>query len=269
MSTVMPWIRRAIRLPLLVALLIGGLAWELLTFPWIGIDGRRASIRVWSTCLLRACGFDLRVSESEPGMLNRLSPGRLIIANHTSWVDIFAINAITATAFVAKSEIRDWPVIGWLVAMAGTVFIRKSTAHGRGVPEVVEAMRERIRQRHPVAYFPEGTTADGTALLRFHGRLAQAAIEEGVDLIPVAIRIGRADGRAAREALFIDDQSFMGSVMAIVGASGLVIEVQVLPMIPVAGRSRDDLAQQARELIAVALGYPIGGRGALPARRRG
>ncbi|MGR3466473.1 MAG: lysophospholipid acyltransferase family protein, partial [Shimia sp.] len=51
-------------------------------------------------------------------------PGALV-ANHSSWLDIFALNAPTPLYFVSKAEVAGWPGIGWLARATGTVFIAR------------------------------------------------------------------------------------------------------------------------------------------------
>ena len=95
------------RLPVLACLLVGGLAVEALAFPLAGQAFRRAAIRRWSRLLLRACGLRLAIDPAF-GADGAGAAGRLIVSNHVSWLDIFAINAAAPAAFVATSEIRRW-----------------------------------------------------------------------------------------------------------------------------------------------------------------
>jgi 1-acyl-sn-glycerol-3-phosphate acyltransferase len=155
--------RRLFRLLLLLSLAGGGFLVELLVFPLISTRSRRSIIRRWSRALLAVCGLRLRVHAGAPSAhhpysfpgderaaastLEQLACGRMLVANHTSWLDIFAINALATCAFVAKAELRRWPLAGWLVALAGTVFIERSRRHA--VHQVIQALRERIREGIP------------------------------------------------------------------------------------------------------------------------
>ena len=127
--------------------------------------------------------------------LAALAPGRMIVANHVSWLDVFAINSRATSAFVAKAEIREWPVVGWLVSLAGTVYIRRGDT--KAVPDVIVQMQERLRTGFPVALFPEATTHVGPTLRKFHGKLLQAAIDEQADILPVGLQYRYADGTPA------------------------------------------------------------------------
>ncbi|TXH61026.1 MAG: 1-acyl-sn-glycerol-3-phosphate acyltransferase [Burkholderiaceae bacterium] len=150
-------VRRLWRLPQVIALLFGGLFTVIVLFPFWREPARRTAIRVWSRMLLAGCG--LRLSEcTAPGArpLHALPPGRLVVANHLSWLDIFAIDALCPASFVAKSEIARWPLVGTLVARAGTLFIERGRRHA--VHRLIEHIERSLQAGGRVAVFPEGTT---------------------------------------------------------------------------------------------------------------
>ena len=93
------------------------------------------------------------------------------IANHLSWVDIAAIGGASGSAFVAKAEIRDAPVIGWLSTLNKTVFVSREDR--LGVAEQIASLREALKENWSVTVFPEGTTTDGASLLPFRTSLLQ------------------------------------------------------------------------------------------------
>lgn len=252
--------RRLFRLSLLLLLAVAGIATELLVFPLISLHRRRVIIRQWSRALLAACGMQLRVHDDpaeNPSPLAVLAPGRMLIANHISWLDIFAINALATSAFVAKAELRRWPVAGWLAALAGTVFIERERRHA--VHEVIDQLRRRLRERFPVAVFPEATTSAGLTLLPFHGNLLEAAIAEEAEIIPLGIRYLNREGASAAEAAYIGDTTFVESLWTVLGAQGLVAQVHVLRPVATTGRSRHELARELRLLVSGCLDLPIEG----------
>jgi len=265
------------RLSLLLMLAVVGFLIELLVFPLLSAAARRIVIRQWSRTLMRTCGLRVRVhwlGTAGPGSdagstdpvtaesatrrrLEDLAPGRMLVANHTSWLDIFAINSLATSAFVGKRELRSWPLAGWLVAMAGTVFIERARRHA--VHQVIQELRERIRSGFPVAVFPEATTSIEPALLPFHANLLQAAIAEGAELVPLAIRYLGADEAPALEAAYVGETTFMQSLWTVLGATGLVASVGVMDAVPSIGRNRHELARELRALISDGLGSPTAG----------
>ena len=112
---------------------------------------------------------------STTGELMR-APGA-VVANHSSWLDIFALNARKRVYFVSKSEVAGWPGIGWLARATGTVFIRRDARDARLQKEVFEA---RLRAGHHLCFFPEGTNSDGVRLLPFKPTLFAAFFADGL-----------------------------------------------------------------------------------------
>ncbi|HEY6965751.1 MAG TPA: lysophospholipid acyltransferase family protein [Erythrobacter sp.] len=87
------------------------------------------------------------------------------VANHVSWLDILALAGASGTAFVAKAELADAPVVGWLASLNRTVFVKRE--HRMGVAEQINALKEALVDNWSVTVFPEGTTTDGQSLLPF------------------------------------------------------------------------------------------------------
>ena len=249
-------LRRLARLPLLLALAIAGIAIQLLVFPLLGMQRRRAIVRLWSRALLAICGLRLRLLHHQEGDARALlDAGPMVVANHVSWLDIFVIDSIATCAFVAKSEVRRWPLAGWLAAMAGTVFIERARRHA--VHQVIERLRTRLRERFPVAVFPEATTSTGAALRPFHGNLLEAAIAEGALVVPVGLRYRDHDGNLSEAAAYVDDMTFVESLWQVTGVPYIVADVHVLAPVPAAGRHRHQLARELRELISDRLELPF------------
>src|SRR5690606_6858588 len=125
--------------------------------------------RAWSRTLVWLCGVRVSVV-GEP----RMQGSALWVANHVSWIDIFVLAGIRGVLFVAKSEIRRWPVVGWLVAKVGTVFLQRGQRHS--IRQVGEAMQARFRDGDVIGLFAEGTTSTGWDVLPFHSSLFDPAI---------------------------------------------------------------------------------------------
>jgi 1-acyl-sn-glycerol-3-phosphate acyltransferase len=228
--------------------LFAGLATCALVFPFRDAAGREVLVARWSRQLLDLCGVTVRTRilgqshDSEPA---------LIVCNHISWLDIFVINARQPCHFVAKSDIRDWPLVGWLCEKAGTVFIARGKQ--RDVRRIYQGLVQRVRAGERVAFFPEGGVASQGNVLPFHANLFEAAIEAGVPVHPYAIRYLRHDGSFHPAADFTGDVSFMQSVVNILKHRDFIVEVLLLAPVPSQGAHRRELASTTRECIAAAL----------------
>ncbi len=228
--------------------LLAGLATASLVFPLVNGARRDKLVRRWSLKLLRICGVQVR-TRVPPGV-NDTAPA-LIVANHISWLDIFVINARQPCRFVAKADIRDWPLVGFLCERAGTIFIARGRQ--RDVRRIYQGVVASVRAGERVAFFPEGTTAPQGCVLPFHANLFEAAIEAGVPVHPYAVRYVDQDGELHPAADFVGDTSFAQSVMTILAVRDLVAEVTLLPAISTADTNRRALADAARAAIAGAL----------------
>jgi 1-acyl-sn-glycerol-3-phosphate acyltransferase len=171
----------------------------------------------------------------------------MLVANHISWLDIHVLNAVLPARFVAKSEVREYPLIGWLSKRIGTLYIRR--ARSRDVGRVIGQLTEILHGGEPVVVFPEGTTTDGTVVLKFHSSLLQSAVEAGAMVQPVAIRYRREDGTRCAEAAFIGGTTLVESLKIIAAQPAICVELVFLPPIAASGWSRGELGATARELI--------------------
>lgn len=231
--------------------LIVGLWTCAVIFPLTDSRGRERRIKRWSGQLLSICGVQLDVRHAAGAQ--QLARA-LIVSNHVSWLDIFVINAHHPCHFVAKSDIRDWPLIGWLSQQAGTVFLARGNR--REVRRIYEGLVSSIHAGHRVAFFPEGTTAAQGGLQPFHANLFEAAIEAEVPIQPFALRYVDANGEHHPAVEFIGDMSFAQSIAAILKTRQIRAELVRLPLIETAGAHRRDLAHATRTSVAQALGYP-------------
>jgi 1-acyl-sn-glycerol-3-phosphate acyltransferase len=206
---------------------------------------RHERIRWWSAGLLRIMGLTLQVSGSpRPG-------ATLIVANHISWLDIAAIHAAAPHArFVSKADVLRWPLLGWLIRGAGTLFIERERK--RDALRVVHAMAEALQRGETVAVFPEGTTSLGPpeALLPFHANLLQAAVSTGTPVQPVVLRFFGPGQRFAEAVTFIGDTTLLQSIWRIASARGMGVQVDLLPPVASSHADRRALAEHLHGLVA-------------------
>lgn len=178
-----------------------------------------------------------------------IDPHTLLIANHTSWLDILVLGGATHCVFVSKAELGH-PFIHWLADQNATVYVRRS--HRKGAKDQAIAIAGALARNQPVALFPEGTTGPGTHLLPFRSTLLEAANFAGRD---VAVRPVAMDyGPAAAEVGWYEE-SGKNNVLRLLGRKGaLAVTVRVLAPLDRAA-DRKQLAHQAREAIAETLRF--------------
>ncbi len=182
------WVRAVAKGAALALLFLGGLSLLLLIRlverPVHGVQ------RPWTPWISQwVCRSAFRVI----GMAHRTKGERMtapgaVVANHGSWLDILALNARKRVYFVSKSEVADWPGIGWLARATGTVFITRTARDAKAQKALFE---ERLRAGHKLLFFPEGTSSDGRRVLPFKSTLFAAffapELREFVRIQPVTV----------------------------------------------------------------------------------
>ncbi len=154
-----------------------------LLFADAGTRGRWLArlTQAWARALLWSFGLQVTCQPSRA-----TSRTALFVSNHQSYLDILVIAAHCPTLFVAKSEVSRWPLLGWLAALGGTIFIERANTHSnvRGAYRVSRALRQGVN----VLVFPEGTTSDGTRVLPFQPFFFVAAVRAAAAVQPLTIK---------------------------------------------------------------------------------
>lgn len=217
-------------------------------YPWLNLALRRRILQRWSANLLHI--FNVRIDIDSDDPLHNLRHG-LIVTNHISWLDVFVLNAVVPMRFVAKSEVRRWPVIGWLCARAQTLFLERGKA--RSAARINVQMVTLLHQGECLAIFPEGTTTDGTQVAHFHSSLLQPAIDAEALVHPVTIRYQDCDGMHSTAAAYINEMSFGASMWNILSEPELHVRLIATPPLQAQEMARRTLTQMAHERISSAL----------------
>ena len=226
-------LRQLVAVVRMLRLLVHALAglWTLhLRFGRMSVAEQHSAVQQWAQGVLRIMGIELQVhGRAHAGPV-------LLVANHISWLDIVVMLAAQYCRFVAKSELKAWPLIGPLATAAGTLYIERASS--RDALRVVHHMAERLQGGDVLAVFPEGTTGDGVHVLPFHANLLQAAIAAQAPAQAVGLRFVDAWGQPSFAPCYIGDDTFLGSVWRTLCARGLVVHVAfAAPDLP-QGRNR-------------------------------
>ena len=261
-------LRRVTRISLLVLHVVWGMALAGGVFPLLSPAQRDRAIMAWAQRMLRILGVRARVAPAPS-----LPGGALLVCNHVSWLDIYLIYAAQRVHFVSKSEVRTWPVAGWLAHKTGTLFLERGRR--ADTARVNAEMRTLMQGGAWVAVFPEGTTSDGRGLRRFLPSLLQPAVELNCPVVPAALRYRTLDNVYSAAPAYIDDISMWRSLRQIISEPGVIAELHFgEPILP--NGHRRELAAQAEKSVARLLGvspaegtppdvHPTGGHGAVAA----
>jgi 1-acyl-sn-glycerol-3-phosphate acyltransferase len=237
-----PTLALALRLLRVLAHLLRGLAICALVFPWLGRERRMACVGRWSAQLLRI----FRVSVELAPDAGPVGHG-LWVANHVSWLDVFVINAVFPARFVAKSEVRRWPLVGVLSALAGTMFVERASL--RSLKLTVAALAVALQRGERIAVFPEGTSAAQGAMQPFRANLFEAAVEARAAVQPLAIRYLDPDGRPHPAVEYIGDTSLAESILTMLSGTPIHARLDTLPALAPGAGDRRALAREAHDAI--------------------
>jgi 1-acyl-sn-glycerol-3-phosphate acyltransferase len=204
---------------------------------------------VWSRRTLRALGITLTVHGEPP-------QSGMIVGNHLSYLDILTYGAVMEGVFVSKEEVRHWPLIGLATRLAGTIYINRRSR--TALAPVNDAAAAVLRSGIPVTFFPEGTSSDGTTVLRFHPGLFQAAVETGAPIWPAAM-IYRIDGSSegvAEEVCYWGAMRFTPHVLRFLRLRNVSAELRFAAE-PIRAANRVQAASLAQAAVAQLAGLPI------------
>lgn len=155
--------------------------------------------------------------------------GRLVVANHVSWLDVLVISAILPSGFIAMKEILSWPVIGKMVKNAGTVFIDRSNR--KEVDPINEAIVAQLNTGANVCFFPEARTTLGNNILPLKAALFQAAINAQAAIQPFALRYYHDEQRT--EKVSFHQVNLLRSLWHILSLPEIQVKVEVFsPFLP-------------------------------------
>jgi len=147
----------------------------------------------------------------------------VVVSNHLSYLDVAIFSAAMKCFFVAKAEIGTWPYFGEAARSGGTLFIDRSSL--ASAEEVSAQIAERLGLPVPVLFFPEGTSTDGTSVLRFHSRLFEPAIRAQAPIAAAAIRYVLTDHKEERELCWFGDDGFLPHLWRTLGTPGFIAEL--------------------------------------------
>jgi len=205
-------------------------------------------LNAWTATMCRI--FGVQVARS--GLVQ--APPVLLVANHISWLDTMILYSVAKTGFVSKAEVADWPVIGFLAGLVGTVFLQRGSHDSAS--DVAAAMTRRLEQGGRVAIFPEGGIRPGVGVKTFHARLFRAAVDAACPVQPVMIRYHR-NGLPDLDMTFREDERFVINFLRLLGKPSCRCELRFLAPLPAAGRPRRELAAAAQAAVSAAYASAI------------
>ena len=205
-------------------------------FPRLDQAQKGLEFQRWARQVLAILDIEVEANAAAP-----VGFAGLVVSNHLSWLDVLVLQSLMPSSFVAKSEVRRWPLVGWLSHACATIFVDRSSA--RSAHAMVDDTAAAIRQGQAVVVFPEGTSSDGQSLGLFHANIFESAIRARAPVQWLSLRYLDADtGATATAAHFTGDMTLADSLKQVTGSSAIRARVHIGEQVATQGHSRKTLA---------------------------
>ncbi len=189
---------------------------------------------------LRAMNVQLSVSGHFPA-------NGLLVSNHLGYLDILVLSATVPCAFISKSEVARWPIIGRFARWAGTVFVERQKKGDAAQKNL--AVTESLKSGVPVVLFPEGKTTNGDHVLRFHSTMLQPAIDGSAMITPCALAYELDEGSVEKEVCYWGNMTLLPHGLNLLGKKVIRVKVAFGEAIVAAG-DRKTLAHVLHDRVA-------------------
>jgi 1-acyl-sn-glycerol-3-phosphate acyltransferase len=171
----------------------------------------------------------------------------LLVCNHLSYLDIVVIAAVTPARFVAKDDVKTWPIFGWFARRAGTIFVeRDRPASAAGSVDQINAA---LQAGDLVVLFPEGTSSDGETVLPFKSALLESGVGRPVHAAALEFELEPDDGDPAEEVCYWKDMRFGPHLARLLGKRTIRARLVFAPQ-PALAADRKDLAVRLHSVVA-------------------
>jgi len=251
----MSWVRSTYRSVAFVALLLAAVVdgqWrKMFRAMKVGAEGA-VWVSAWCRRIVRALGLQCEIEGPIP---EAGAGGLAVVANHLSYLDILVMSATRPFVMVSKCEVRGWPLLGWITAQAGTVYVERADVKGgqkQTHAEVNAMMATAFRSGLPVLFYPEGTTTGGDTVLPFRRGLFNSVVYDKVPVKTAALAYeldpSNAGCTVAEDVCFVGDAEFGPHLFKALGLKGVRVKVRFGADV-VGGEDRFALARNARDRV--------------------
>ena len=228
---------------------LGGVALRgLLTYvPRCAFRSRDQVMQLRARWLQDSCRRALRIFRTELKVIGPVPTRGFMVCNHLSYMDILVISALVPVVFVAKREVKGWPVFGWFARLAGTLFVHRESRTQVG--QVASEIDDALQSGALVVLFPEGTSSDGKSVLPFRSSLLEPVARNGHFVTAALIGYELADGDVGEEVCYWKDMTLVPHLVNLMSKDSVKAIIHFQPAKPAAG-DRKELARQLHAEVA-------------------
>ena len=195
-------------------------------------------VKTWASATVRIMGIRI-ASNSKNSYLEKNS---MIIANHISWLDIPILYTQYSLSFIARAEIKKWPLLNLLIKSAGTIFINRERK--RDILNINNIVSNELLNGAVIGLFPEGKTGNGLKLQKFNSALFESAIAANSTIIPVVIQYYTLEGKITTKTTYEGNTTLWQSVKNSLLLNGISVKITKLPRLNSHDfKNREDLSE--------------------------
>jgi 1-acyl-sn-glycerol-3-phosphate acyltransferase len=163
-------------------------------------------------------------------------------------LDIFVLNSVFPLRFIAKNEVRDWFLIGWLCRRTETLFIKRATR--QHLIEMNQTVADALENQDRIGLFPEGTTTEGCQVSEFYPALFQGAVDAAAPILPVCVYYHDPQGKHSQLAAYAGETSLLSSIWQILRCHDLHVTLTFFPVLSTVDSNRRTLAHATHHTIS-------------------
>lgn len=201
-----------------------------------GVDKRILStMKFYCVLAVRILGIRVVLKNTPKGPWMNQGP-RLIVANHMSYLDILAVNSLFPAVNITSIEMKESSFIGLISKLAITIFIERRNRNN--IQQELSTVRKHLLQNHQLALYPEGTSTDGSQILKFKRSFFDPAIDTKTPILPLCLRYESIDGepfspKNADRVCWYGKMDFFPHLMGILRTREVVLNIYALPEIAI------------------------------------
>jgi 1-acyl-sn-glycerol-3-phosphate acyltransferase len=211
-----PWLKHPLRVTIRLFWLAGEFLLAALHYAFycsfLHADSLAIARAIWLQSSSRRV---LRVFKLEVQAVGIIPKSGLLVCNHLSYLDILVLAALAPSVFVAKQEVKGWPVLGWFVRLAGTIFVHREKRSQ--VEQTVREIQMALQSDLLVVLFPEGTSSGGDTVLPFKSSLLEPAVRLSHPLAAGFLQYELTDGDASEEVCYWKDMTLVPHLINLLG----------------------------------------------------
>jgi len=187
--------------------------------PCVLVRAGASELEARAVWLQSACRRVLRIFNAQINATGVIPTRGLLASNHLSYLDVLVLGSLTPSLFVAKSEVKNWPIFGWFARLAGTLFTDRQRR--TQVRPLTRQLRAVLDRGVLVVLFPEGTSSDGQTVLPFKSALLEPAVGSSLPLSASLIEYQLEDGVVGEEVCYWKDMTFLPHLLNLLSKNGV------------------------------------------------